>query len=407
MNSPNLSRAGIVIAVLLAVVSPGRAQWTVDSGGHASDATLLYQDRGVTFRYPTAWRRADKPNSVVFTADQSAIALYQVVGVRGPDALFVSYSKRLRNQSRNYVTEKRSVVTLAGYPARLLQFRAVSPAGMPSRGRLACLVSDNKGVVLVLTSPIGAFQKDSAAFAALLHSLQFTKAASPKTTTETASRLPGNTPSTLLNPAPSERDPTKSPTARNGDIPPDSTPGAGIAAAESLADGTEVKLKVNKKIDAKDAKKGDPLFLEVAEDVAGSDGKVIVAKGAKVDGHVLDAHSSRSFGRAGKLELAIECTYTPDGTRVPLRGNLTKNGRGGKAGAVATVLFMPLGGFYMKGRNPWIGEGKILTAFVDRSPRGEKKEEDGATPPDRTKSHESEPVPAPAPDIAPARIPTR
>src|SRR5271168_4847157 len=88
---------------------------------------------------------------------------------------------------------------------------------------------------------------------------------------------------------------------------------AAVAAAQtepsvgSLPSGTAVNAELNSSVDSKKAKVGDRVEAQTTEEIKYA-GKIIVPKGAKLEGHVTEA-TARSKGDSGST-LAIQlCSF--------------------------------------------------------------------------------------------------
>ena len=132
----------------------------------------------------------------------------------------------------------------------------------------------------------------------------------------------------------------------------------------TLADGTEVTLRLLKSVSSATAKEEERVDFETAKDVV-ADGVVVIKKGAPAWGKVIQARPKKSFGRSGKLDFTIDYVKSVDGQNLSLRSTREIKGDDsyGKAGVV-TLLAGPLG-FLVKGKNVEIGAGAEYTIFVD------------------------------------------
>ena len=129
-----------------------------------------------------------------------------------------------------------------------------------------------------------------------------------------------------------------------------------------LHEGTDVNLKFSQALSSKTAAEGDPVTLELVDDLKVGD--VVVAKaGCKAQGEVTKASKSGMMGKAGDLSIRLD--YLKDGdTKVRLRGTKGKEGESGVGATVAlTVLFGPIG-LIKHGKNVEIQQGQALHAFV-------------------------------------------
>ncbi len=130
-----------------------------------------------------------------------------------------------------------------------------------------------------------------------------------------------------------------------------------------LTEGTEVELKFVDALSSKTANEGDPVNLQLSEDIK-VNGIVVAKAGAKAVGSITHSKKAGMLGKAGELNMRIEHLKAGD-NRIRLRGSKGKEGEG-KEGTmiVLTVLFGPLG-LIKKGKNVEIKEGTAIKAFVD------------------------------------------
>jgi len=147
--------------------------------------------------------------------------------------------------------------------------------------------------------------------------------------------------------------------------------GAVQDTARRLADGTKVPLRLTETISSATAKNGDPVNLEVVEDIEVG-GVVVIKKGTPVRGVVVEAQERRRMGRAGKLSYTVTETKTID--RQPIRLRATRESSGGShvtgvaVTTAAVAVFVPVAApFFLlrKGKDLVVPEGTRIEAFVD------------------------------------------
>jgi hypothetical protein len=138
----------------------------------------------------------------------------------------------------------------------------------------------------------------------------------------------------------------------------------------ALSADTPVKLRLRETIASNTAKLNDTVAFEVVEDVKVGD-VVVINRGAPAWGTVTEAHSKRSFGRAGKLNINIDKVQLVSGENVALRS--VKGGSGGNHVAVMTtavvataIVFFPAAPlfFFVKGKNITIPKGTEIISYV-------------------------------------------
>jgi hypothetical protein len=138
-----------------------------------------------------------------------------------------------------------------------------------------------------------------------------------------------------------------------------------------LQDGTPVKLRFGTTVSSSTAHVGDSVDLEVLEEVTVGN-TVVIQKGATAIATVTDAHSKKSMGRAGKLDINIDYARLADGEKAALRAVKDVKG-GGHQGAmtgamVATsLIFFPAAPLFLfvHGKDISIPKGTEITAFVN------------------------------------------
>lgn len=137
-----------------------------------------------------------------------------------------------------------------------------------------------------------------------------------------------------------------------------------------VVDGTEIEVSLTNNVSGQEANLGDIVDFTVLRPVQ-INGVTIFDKGASARGRITTAKRSGRWGKAGKLEWAMQDVQAVDGSRVPAR--FTKRTIGDSSGgtvavaAVATtVLLGPLGLLWglKKGKAAIIPAGNRYTAFV-------------------------------------------
>ena len=168
-------------------------------------------------------------------------------------------------------------------------------------------------------------------------------------------------------------------TSGNQQTSPPQAPGSPVALpaitqpppADTLLDGTPVKLRLSQTISSADTKVGQEVPFEVVEDVSVSN-VVVLPKGATAIATVTESEHKKSMGRGGKLNIAISYARLKDQEKVALRASQENKG-GGHVGAmtgaiVATsIVFFPAAPLFLfiKGKDITIPQGTPVTAFVE------------------------------------------
>jgi hypothetical protein len=138
----------------------------------------------------------------------------------------------------------------------------------------------------------------------------------------------------------------------------------------ALADGTPVRLRLNRNLSSAEAKAGETVDFEVLEDLLAGD-IVVARRGGTALATVTEAHPRGRMGKAGKLNVSIDHLRLVDGQKVALRAVKEAAGSG-KAGTmtgaiVATsIVFFPAAPLFlfMRGKDITIPKGTEITAYV-------------------------------------------
>jgi hypothetical protein len=164
---------------------------------------------------------------------------------------------------------------------------------------------------------------------------------------------------------------------------PEKTPGrAAVKPIPScgfcLEDGTKVPLLLGRELVSSKEVTGNRVDFEVAEEIRVED-VVVIPKGSRAFGTIVEAQGRRHLGRAGKLNVKIEEVRLADGERVRLRAIEQTSGQGRQGvmtvGIVATgVLFFPVAPLFlfMRGKDVVIAQGAPVTAYVEGNNELEK-----------------------------------
>jgi hypothetical protein len=137
-----------------------------------------------------------------------------------------------------------------------------------------------------------------------------------------------------------------------------------------IPEDTPVRLRLSQTLSSATAKVNDKVDFEVVEEIKVGN-LVVIPQGATAIGTVTEAHTKKSFGRAGKLNVNIDYVRLVNGDKVALRA--VKGGSGGShkgamTGAVVAtaIVFFPAAPlfFFIKGKNIVIPKGTEITAFV-------------------------------------------
>jgi hypothetical protein len=108
--------------------------------------------------------------------------------------------------------------------------------------------------------------------------------------------------------------------AQTSDQPETSGPApASMPQVSRFAPGTKLRAQLDKTIDAKKVKPGDPVLAKTMDDLE-SGGKIVAPRGLKIVGHVVAA-SPHEKGSASRLEIAFD-KLDLGGTEVPMKATV-------------------------------------------------------------------------------------
>lgn len=153
---------------------------------------------------------------------------------------------------------------------------------------------------------------------------------------------------------------------------------AGEPVEVKVPDGTEMEIELKNNASGQELKVGDIVDFTIVRPVL-VNGVTIIDKGASARARITTAKKAGHWGKAGKLEWAMQDVQAIDGNRIPARFTKREVGdsKGGTVavGAVATtVLFPPAALLWglKKGKPAIIAAGNRYTVFVhgDASVKG-------------------------------------
>ena len=159
--------------------------------------------------------------------------------------------------------------------------------------------------------------------------------------------------------------------------PASSTPPANrVPASEpgptlTLEDGTVVKLKLMRELFSPKVRDEEAIDFEVIEDVL-VDGIVVISRGARAVGTVIDAQAARRMGRTGRIGVRLDWVFLATGKRATLRAVDARSDGSRAMGVAENVMlagtfFFPAAPLFLlqKGKEVTIPKGTLVTAFID------------------------------------------
>ena len=145
-----------------------------------------------------------------------------------------------------------------------------------------------------------------------------------------------------------------------------------------VPDGTEIEIQLINALSGQSVKIGDIVDFEIVRAVQ-VDGVTVFARDASARARITTAKKSGRWGKAGKLEWAMQDVQAVDGNRVPARFTKRELGdsKGGTVAVAAVATGILLGPFGLlwglkKGRPAVIPAGNRYSVFVhgDTSVKG-------------------------------------
>lgn len=141
---------------------------------------------------------------------------------------------------------------------------------------------------------------------------------------------------------------------------------SGQAVKVVVPDGTRVELELTSTIVGKNTNVGSRVDFTVVQAVK-VNGRTVIDRGASAWGKVTNKKKGRRWGRAGKLEIALEGVTGVDGRQIPIRGEQSKKG-GNRVVLVVVlvILLFPIGLLFglLRGGNARIPAGTKLSVSV-------------------------------------------
>jgi PEGA domain len=129
-----------------------------------------------------------------------------------------------------------------------------------------------------------------------------------------------------------------------------------------VKDGTDVKLKFIQALSSKTAHVGDPVTLELAEDLRVND-VVAVREGAKATGEITVAKKAGMLGKGG--DLALQLYYLKAGdNKIKLRGTKGQEGDSKVGTAIVLTVLVGVFGLIKHGKQAEIPAGSVITAYT-------------------------------------------
>jgi hypothetical protein len=129
-----------------------------------------------------------------------------------------------------------------------------------------------------------------------------------------------------------------------------------------LPAGTSVRLRLLSELHSQRNRTGESFDLEVAEDVV-HNGVVVIPRGSIARGEVSRARRRGMWGRSGRMETRL-LSVRANGVNIPITGSVAERGETGTAGVVASIVVLPVAGFFVTGTSAVLPAG---TGFTGRT----------------------------------------
>jgi len=99
------------------------------------------------------------------------------------------------------------------------------------------------------------------------------------------------------------------------------------------------------------------------------DGVIAIKAGTPAEGEVAISEKPAWLGESGKLGITVRSTRAVDGQRVPLRANLTREGKEKQGLAVVLGVLLCFLFLFMKGENVQFVAGSEVKTYVETNLR--------------------------------------
>jgi len=135
------------------------------------------------------------------------------------------------------------------------------------------------------------------------------------------------------------------------------------APATVLPQGTNIRLRSMTELHSQHNRAGDRFDLEVAEDVM-LNGLVVIPRGSPGVGEVTMVRHKGMWGRSGRLTTRL-LSVRANGVTIPITGTVAERGETGTAGVVASILVVPVAGFFVTGTSAILPAGTGFTGTTN------------------------------------------
>lgn len=139
--------------------------------------------------------------------------------------------------------------------------------------------------------------------------------------------------------------------------------GAQAEQSNVIRSGTEINMQTRTELTSRRARVGQRFELEVVDPVT-LHGQVVIPAGTVGVGEVTRVRKKGMWGRRGILETRLIHLRMGD-RNIRIRGAAGDRGRAGTAGVVASLVVIPLAGFFVTGTSAVIPVGAPTIAYTE------------------------------------------
>jgi len=134
------------------------------------------------------------------------------------------------------------------------------------------------------------------------------------------------------------------------------------AAGDVLKQGTSIHLATDTEITSQENRVGDRVDLRVLDAVS-LNGRTVIPVGTRGVGEVTMVRRKGMWGKSGRLEFR-PLYISLGGRQIPIsaHSNTKEKGETGTAGVVASIVVLPLAGFFVTGTSARIPRGSVVDA---------------------------------------------
>ena len=139
----------------------------------------------------------------------------------------------------------------------------------------------------------------------------------------------------------------------------------GQTAAQSnvLRSGTEITMRTRTELTSRSSRVGERFELEVVDPVT-LNGQVVIPGGSIATGEVTRVRGKGMWGRRGILETRLVNVRVGD-RQIRISGAAGDRGRAGTAGVVASLVVIPVVGFFVTGTSAVIPPGTTTVGYTE------------------------------------------